>query len=171
MKYTVRAAGRTWNVEIEGQAPRYAVHIEGRRFEVDAMRLGDDSLLTLLLDRESVLAHTRAADPRRGLYDVAIGGKYRRLEVLDALALAARTATAETATGRTVLEAPMPGLVVAVHVKPGDTVKAGQPLVVMEAMKMQNELLAESAGTVREVHATVGTAVESGVELVVLDAT
>jgi biotin carboxyl carrier protein len=171
MKYAVTAAGRTWRVEIEGQAPRYVVHIDGRRFDVDAMRLGDDSLLTLLLDHESVLAHTRAADARRGLYDVAIGGKYRRLEVLDALALASRTATAEKTAGRTVLEAPMPGLVVAVHVKAGDVVQVGQPLVVMEAMKMQNELLAEAAGTVREVHATVGTAVESGVELVVLEAT
>ncbi len=171
MKYTVNAAGRTWNVEIEGQAPRYVLSIEGRRFDVDAMRLGDDSLLTLLLDRESVLAHTRAADARRGLYDVAIGGKYRRLEVLDALALASRTATPEKIAGRTVLESPMPGLVVAVHVKPGDVVQAGQPLVVMEAMKMQNELLAEAAGTVRAVYATVGTAVESGVELVVVEAT
>lgn len=170
MKYAVRAAGRTWQVEITGEAPHYLLAIDGRRFEVDAMRLGDDSLLTLLFDHESVLAHTRLADPKKGLVDVAIGGKYRRLEVLDELTLASRTATAGEKTGRTILEAPMPGLVVTVRVKAGDKVEAGTPLVVMEAMKMQNELVAEAPGIVREVRAVVGLAVESGAELVVLDA-
>lgn len=170
MKYTVCVGGRTWQVEIAGDAPRYALAIDGRPFEVDAMRLGDDSVLTLLLDRESVLAHTRLADPKRGLVDVAIAGKYRRLEVLDELTMASRTASAGEKTGRTVLEAPMPGLVVIVRVKPGDKVEAGTPLVVMEAMKMQNELVAEAPGVVREVRAVVGQAVESGAELVVLEA-
>jgi len=170
MKYAVRVAGRTWQVEIAGEAPRYTLAIDGRPFEVDAMRLGDDSLLTLLLDHESVLAHTRLADPKKGLVDVAIAGKYRRLEVLDELTLASRTAAAAETTGRIVLEAPMPGLVVNVQVKPGDKVVAGTPLVVMEAMKMQNELVAEAPGIVREVRAIVGQAVESGAELVVLEA-
>jgi biotin carboxyl carrier protein len=169
MKYAVRAGGRTWEVEISGEAPRYTVTIDGRRFDIDAMHLGDPSLLTLLLDRESVLAHARA-DLQRGFYNVAIRGKHRRLEVLDPLALASRSAAQSAATGRIVLEAPMPGMVVAVRVAPGDRVEAGTPLVVMEAMKMQNELLAEAGGVVREVRAAVGQAVESGAELVVFDA-
>ena len=170
MRFTVRAAGQSWDVAVSGDAPRYVVAIDGRSFAVDARNLGDDSLLTLLLDQRSVLAHTRAADPKRGLWDVSIDGKYRRLEVLDALASAALEAQDAAAKGGFELAAPMPGLVVAVHVRAGDRIEAGVPLVVMEAMKMQNELVAESPGTVREVRVAPGQAVESGATLVVVAA-
>jgi biotin carboxyl carrier protein len=170
MKYSVQVQGRDFQVEVDGEAPLYRVVIDGTPFQVDAANMGDDSVLTMLVDQVSVLAHTRVADARRGLYDVAIGGQYRRLEVLDELTSATQRATGTEKSGRFVLEAPMPGLVVAVQVQPGDRVELGTPLVVMEAMKMQNELLSEAAGVVREVRARVGQAVESGVELVVIDA-
>ena len=170
MKFTVRAGARAWEVDIDGEAPRYLVTIDGRRFDVDAADLGDDALLTMLLDHRSVLAHTRVADARRGLYDISIDGKYRRLEVLDALASASRNASEGVAHTGFELEAPMPGLVVAVSVQRGDRVEAGAALVVMEAMKMQNELVAESAGVVREVRVTVGQAVESGATLIIVAA-
>jgi pyruvate carboxylase subunit B len=62
----------------------------------------------------------------------------------------------------------MPGLVVRVHVQEGDEVQAGQGLVVMEAMKMENELRAAAAGTVKRVHVAPGKAVEKGAILVEL---
>jgi pyruvate carboxylase subunit B len=62
----------------------------------------------------------------------------------------------------------MPGLVVRVSVSVGDRVEAGQGIVVMEAMKMENELRATAAGTVKSVNATPGTAVEKGALLVEL---
>ena len=65
--------------------------------------------------------------------------------------------------------APMPGKVVKVLVKPGDTVTARQGVVVVEAMKMENELRAPKAGTVSEVHATEGASVEAGTTLVVIE--
>ena len=70
---------------------------------------------------------------------------------------------------RFVLAAPMPGLVVELRVAPGDAVQVGQPLVVMEAMKMQNELVSEAPGVVREVRVRLQQAVESGTELVVIE--
>lgn len=66
------------------------------------------------------------------------------------------------------LRAPMPGRVVAVHVRAGDEVAAGAPLVVVEAMKMQNELLSPCAGSVRAVPVNEGDAVERGAVLVEL---
>jgi len=170
MKYSVRTPRQVFQVEVEGRPPRYELVIDGRRFQVDAANLGDDSLLTMLLDSESILAHTRLADARRGLYEISIAGKYARLEVLGELASAAEKMAETRALDRFVLEAPMPGLVVAVRVQPGDSVQVGTPLVVMEAMKMQNELASEVAGTVREVRASVNQAVESGYELVVIEA-
>jgi biotin carboxyl carrier protein len=62
----------------------------------------------------------------------------------------------------------MPGKIVRVFVRPGDTVTARQPLVVVEAMKMENELRAGRAGTVAEVHAREGASVEAGALLIVI---
>jgi propionyl-CoA carboxylase alpha chain len=68
------------------------------------------------------------------------------------------------------LVAPMPGTVVRVGVAEGDTVTVGQPLVVLEAMKMEHEVLAFATGTVESVPVEVGTAVDTGQVLIVLKA-
>jgi pyruvate carboxylase subunit B len=78
------------------------------------------------------------------------------------------TGAAAEQAGPAPLVAPMPGLVVRVNVKPGDQVQAGQPLVVMEAMKMENELRSPSNGTVKVVRVQVGAPVEKGAVLVEL---
>ena len=56
MKYSVRVQGREYKVEIEGDRPGYRINIDGRPFQVDAANLGDDALLTMILDNESLLA-------------------------------------------------------------------------------------------------------------------
>ncbi len=170
MKYEVRVGDKCFDVEIDGVSPRYTVRIDGRALELDAERLGDPSLLSILLDNDSYLAHAVPLDARRGQLGVSISGKYARLEVLDPLAVLAEQMHAATAGDSYVLEAPMPGLVVDVHVAPGDRVEVGTPLLVIEAMKMQNELASEVAGTVREVRARVREPVESGAPLVAIEA-
>ena len=71
-------------------------------------------------------------------------------------------------TGPAPLIAPMPGLLVRVNVQPGDEVQVGQPLVVMEAMKMENELRSTASGIVGSVRVQPGVAVEKGAVLVEL---
>jgi biotin carboxyl carrier protein len=83
-----------------------------------------------------------------------------------ALAQRARSAAAE---GPLTVRSPMPGRLVKVLVKAADKIAAGQAVVVVEAMKMENELRAPRAGVVRELRATEGAAVESGQDLVVID--
>jgi biotin carboxyl carrier protein len=110
-------------------------------------------------------------DGGRGRYTLWIDGYRYEVEALDERTRAIRdmsTATA-VASGPAPLVAPMPGLVVRVNVEPGDTVDAGQGLVVMEAMKMENELRAPAGGTVRRVSVAPGTAVEKGAVLVELE--
>ena len=92
MKLLVRVQGRAFQVEIERRTDAWALVVDGKHFPVDVSHLGDPSLLTMLVGGRSVLAHTRVADRRRGLYDVSIGGRYRRLEVLDPLAAATQEA-------------------------------------------------------------------------------
>jgi pyruvate carboxylase subunit B len=88
----------------------------------------------------------------------------------DALAVELQKLTDVASPGRaSIVAAPMPGLVIRVNVSVGDTVAAGQGLVVMEAMKMENELKATGAGVVARVHVTAGVPVEKGALLVEIE--
>ena len=101
--------------------------------------------------------------------DARVLGRHYEVEVLDELLLAARDAEKVQAhTGAYVLRAPMPGLVVHVQAEAGKHVKAGDALVIMEAMKMRNELLAEVAGVVNTVAVAVGDKVDSQAALVTI---
>ena len=106
----------------------------------------------------------------RGKYRLWIDGYRFEAEALDERTRSIRDLSAVRAgpTGPAPIVAPMPGLIVRVSVKVGDNVVAGQGVVVMEAMKMENELRATAAGVVKSVEVSVGTAVEKGAVLVAL---
>jgi pyruvate carboxylase subunit B len=105
------------------------------------------------------------------LYDLSVGGFRFTVEALDDRAKVIREIS--RASGRPAgpahLAAPMPGLIVRVNVNEGDQVRAGQGLVVMEAMKMENELRATAAGVVRRVLVSAGSAVEKGAMLLEME--
>ena len=107
----------------------------------------------------------------RGKYTLWVDGYRFETEALDERTRSIRDLSAARAgpTGPAPILAPMPGLIVRVSVKAGDRVEAGQGLVVMEAMKMENELRATSAGVVKSVEVAAGTAVEKGALLVALE--
>jgi acetyl/propionyl-CoA carboxylase alpha subunit len=106
----------------------------------------------------------------RGRYTLWVDGYRFETEALDERTRAIRDLSAASAgpVGPAPILAPMPGLIVRVNVKVGDTVEAGQGVVVMEAMKMENELRATAAGVVKSVEVAAGTAVEKGTLLVAL---
>ena len=107
----------------------------------------------------------------RGRYTLWIDGYRFEAEALDERTRSIQDLSAAGAApvGPAQVRAPMPGLIVRVNVKAGDKVQAGQGIVVMEAMKMENELRATAAGTVKSVEVVPGTAVEKGALLVALD--
>jgi pyruvate carboxylase subunit B len=106
----------------------------------------------------------------RGRYRLWTDGHRFEVEALDERRRAIQdlTGAGGAARGPSPLVAPMPGLVVRIEVNPGDLVEAGQPLVVMEAMKMENELRSTGPGTVSAVRVQTGQAVEKGAILVEL---
>ena len=169
MKYVVSWQDRTWEVEVSGERPQYCVRIDGKEYPVDAHALGDASMLSVLLDHTSYLTHVVPSTTSRDHWDVAVGGKFARIEVLDELSSMAKQMHAAQSSGSFVLTAPMPGLIVDIKVQSGDRVEVGTPLIVMEAMKMQNELTSEIAGTVQEIHAAPQDAVESGAKLMEIE--
>ena len=107
----------------------------------------------------------------RGKFTLWVDGYRFDTEALDERTRSIRDLSAAAAgpTGPAPIIAPMPGLIVRVNVNPGEQVVAGQGIVVMEAMKMENELRATADGTVRSVEVVAGTAVEKGALLVALE--
>jgi pyruvate carboxylase subunit B len=107
----------------------------------------------------------------RGRYTLWLDGFRYEVEALDERTRAIRELSGASAapSGPAPLVAPMPGMIVRVAVQIGEQVQAGQSLIVMEAMKMENELRATAAGTVKAVLAQAGTAVEKGAVLLELE--
>ena len=123
-------------------------------------------LTHLLLDAESLtlLVERREA----GVWHLGFRGARYEIRVVDERTrhIQALAGVPASSTGPAILRAPMPGLVVRVLVSAGQTVQAGQGLVVLEAMKMENELRAGGTATVRAVAVVAGQAVEKGEVLI-----
>lgn len=164
----------------------YVVEVEGRRFEVeigaDGVRVDGRALSVDGLDRSRAAGGALVLDGRplpfraeRGLepgaWEIEIAGRTWSVSALTRSRRLARDraeAVAGPAAATFRLAAPMPGLIVALEVKPGDPVQKGQGLVIMEAMKMENELRSEMDGVVESVRVEPRQAVERGQLLVVV---
>jgi Acetyl/propionyl-CoA carboxylase, alpha subunit len=165
MKYIVDLNGKRHEVDLVGEAAvldgeSTAAHLED--IEGTPVRL-----VTIGREVHRVVARRGAT---RGSYTLWVDGYRFEGEALDERTRAIRdiTAAASKSSGPSPVNAPMPGLVVRINVAVGDKVQAGQGVVVMEAMKMENELRASAAGIVKAVHVEVGKAVEKGTMLVEL---
>ena len=164
---------------------KYVVQVGEERvvveLEADGVHVGDERLRAHLAEVEGTPVRLVAIGDEvhrvlvrrhggRGRYTLWLDGYRYEVEALDERTRAIRdlSAASNVAAGPAPLLAPMPGLVVRVNVEPGAEVRAGQPLVVMEAMKMENELRSPADGTVKSVAARVGQAVEKGALLIEL---
>lgn len=168
VRYYVTVRGRERVVDIaEDAAGPTSLTLDGKPVEADLIELHGGSLHSLLLDgqsREMVLE--REGDRVK----VWLDGEKIEVTVRDEVSRALASVLKAPPPGPSVVEAPMPGVVVAIPVKVGDTVAAGQPVVVVEAMKMQNELLAETPGIVESIDVRPGQTVDRGAKLVRLRA-
>lgn len=167
MKFVIRVDGEEKSVSIEKTDGVFKVEIDGNAVEVDCVFFGDTGYMSMLIDNESYLIESGPRDASTGRYFARVMGRHYEVDVLDELLLAVRDAEeAAEHTGAHTVEAPMPGVIVEVKVAPGDHVDAGVPVVIMEAMKMQNELITEVAGVVSEVLVSPKDTVDSRVPLV-----
>lgn len=166
MKYIVNVNGEDHEVDLEGATASGAGgRVDGRVVEVEGTPV---RMVTLGTAVHRVVARRGAG---RGQFTFWLDGHRFETEALDERARAIRELSGAAAgpAGPAPLVAPMPGLIIRVNVAVGDTVQAGQGLVVMEAMKMENELRAQAAGVVRRVACAPGSAVEKGVVLIELE--
>ncbi len=165
MKFVATVGDRTETVEITGTAGAYRVMIGDQVWEVDG-RLTPQGLCSLLIGGVSYTADVTVED---GVTIVDVGGETYALQVEEHTRYLIRThGGAGAGRGVRTLTAPLPGRVTHVAVRTGDAVQPGDTLLVIEAMKMENEFRAVAAGTVAEVRVQPGQAVNAGDVLVVL---
>ena len=167
MKYVVDVNGTRVVVELDGTGAT----VDGERHEVALTPVVGTPVQLVRIGQEVHRVLARRGDSR-GRWVLDVDGTRFETEALDERLRTIRdlTAASEVQSGPAPVVAPMPGLVVRVNVRAGDVVSAGQGLVVMEAMKMENELRASAAGVVLAVRAEPGTAVNKGAVLVELGA-
>ena len=167
MRYVVTVNGEEREVTLDGATARTAdVEVEAHIADLDETPV---KLVTVDGRVYRVLAHRGSAP---GQYSLQLGGYRFEVEALDERTRAIRqlSRAAGRLSGPASLVAPMPGLVVRVLVEAGDRVQTGQGVVVIEAMKMENELRARGPAVVRRVAVAAGSAVEKGTLLVEFDA-
>ena len=156
----IAADGKETLVEVERASGGYVVVVDGSRYEVDYAIAGGRRRSLVIGGRQRALSVVREKGNR---YGVAGLGSEETLEVLDPLEHLVRSAGGEaTVLGSGSVSAYMPGRVVTVLVGEGDTVSAGQGIVVLEAMKMENEIDTEVAGVVKKIFVEAGQSVEGG---------
>jgi acetyl/propionyl-CoA carboxylase alpha subunit len=158
VRYAVLLDGQVIEVEVDGDR----VIVAGQPHTATLAVIPGTPLRQLLLDGRPMTLSVESLG--RGRWVLAPGGERREIEVLDERALHIRglTASGDRPRAMPVLRAPMPGLVLRVQVAPGQQVPAGAGLVVLEAMKMENELKAPAPAVIKAVRVQAGAAVEKG---------
>jgi biotin carboxyl carrier protein len=166
MKYHVTIRSHTYVIDVEGGA----VTIDGDRLEAHWAAIPGSPLIHLLLAKDSWTVASQPLDASGRRWALSAAGERLEAEVQDDRS---KQIEALTGSGRKqaiggVISAPMPGLIVRIEVTVGQEVAAGTGVVVVEAMKMENELRAHGRGVVEQIHVAAGDRVEKGTPLVTL---
>ena len=174
MKFEFEVADRLRTVEVHREARGFRVIVDGRPRVVDAVRVAGDAWSLVIRDGDDA-AQARSVEavvtpqPATGGLDVHVGGHHVLVNRRGGHGRRTREGGSTSGTGPQRITTPMPGKVVRVLVKAGDEVKPRQSLVVVEAMKMENDLRASREGRVREVLAREGQSVDAGTVLVIVE--
>jgi biotin carboxyl carrier protein len=166
MKYEVLIDGNSHKVELERADKGYLCMVDGEPFDLNVVMTARDVL--------SVIHEGRHYEAKReysllGETHVIIGSERFTAEVRDPRSLRSRRAAAGQEAGPAKIIAPMPGKVVRVIAKEGDEVEAGQGIVVVEAMKMQNEIKTTKKGKVTKIAVKEASAVNAGDLLAIVE--
>lgn len=162
MKYIATVKDREYTIEID---PDKGILIDGEPQLIDFRRLPSGGVTSLLMNHRSISA---VVEERSDHWEVLIEGELYAVQVQDerAYRLERMRSTGLTVDGEAIVTSPMPGIIVAVSVSVGDMVRHGDKIVILESMKMENELRAPCDGMVSHVHVAAGASVEKDQPLV-----
>jgi len=167
MVYDIVISEKTYRVEIAREGSRWAGKIDGKRFEVDAVPTARDILS--IVEGEGKAYEVKRERALSGDLHMLVGSSRYSCEINDPRSLRTRRARAGTAEGPQKITAPMPGKVVRILVPQGEMVEAGKGVIVVEAMKMQNELKSPKAGKVQKLLVAEGATVNAGDTLAIIE--
>lgn len=167
MVYDIVISEKTYRVEVTRDGSRWSGTIDGKRFEVDAVPTARDILS--ILEGDGNAFEVKRERALNGELHMLVGSSRYACEINDPRSLRTRRAAAGGAEGPQKITAPMPGKVVRILAAQGDTVEAGKGVVVVEAMKMQNELKSPKSGKVQKVLVAEGATVNAGDTLAIIE--
>jgi biotin carboxyl carrier protein len=168
MKYQTRIGDKTYEVELTAGDDGTGVSVDGNEVNVDYFEISAGAIYSIIIDGRSYELWVRREGKE---YEVFAEGRTLNVAVLDERRQRVESMKAAIPSVRTgfVLKAPMPAVVTAVLVEPGQEVKKGDVLCRLEAMKMENEIAAEADGVVVEVNVAAGDGVEQNDVLIVVE--
>jgi biotin carboxyl carrier protein len=169
MPYEVRINQRTAIVELlSRKQEQLLVLVDGREYRLDVQQVGAGKLSILHNNKSYNIELIEREGPRR--FHVNTNTRTFEVDIIDAEAkYLANRRKGQEEEGESIIRAPIPGKVVRVLVREGDTVEAGQTVVILSAMKMESEFKAGRSGTVREVAVEEGQTVDARQSLVAID--
>ena len=166
MAFIAKLGEQTYSVEIEELGKSvYRVSIDGNEFLVDGKKTGRSSY-SLIVDNRSFEVDV---DNSEDEYRVLVDGRNYRVNLMDERRVRVGTQSGIQLEGSQKISVPMPGKVIAVLVAEGDTVEKEQGLIIVEAMKMENEVKSPIAGTVKQIKVKAGETVDGGTVLVIVE--
>ena len=166
MRLNAEIAGERVALEMRREGGRVSAEVGGRRYELEARALGAGEYLLI---HEGRVYECRVGARADGEAEVTVGARAYGVRLTDPKHLRGAGMAGTHDAGRAQIKAPMPGKVVRVLVEAGQAVEAGQGVVVVEAMKMQNELKSPKAGSVAEFRVEPGATVNAGDVLAVIE--
>src|SRR5579862_4035308 len=166
MTYDVVVDGKTHRVELSREGNLWSCKVDGQQIDVDAQLTARDILSALVDGKAYEIKRERSL---QGELHMVIGSARYAVDVQDPRSLRTRRTIAGAESGPQKIKAPMPGKIVRVLVAENDEVKAGQGVIVMEAMKMQNEMKSPKDGKIQKILIAEGSAVNAGDTLAIIE--
>jgi biotin carboxyl carrier protein len=167
MAFIAKLGDQSYTVEIEENGKSvYRISVDGNEFLVDGKKTGRTNF-SLIVDNRSFEIEVDNTDDE---YRVLVDGRNYRIHLVDERRV--RVGAVQSGLqlqGRQMVSVPMPGKIIAVLVAIGDAVEMGQGLVIVEAMKMENEVRSPISGEVKEIKVKPGDTVEGGALLVIVE--
>jgi biotin carboxyl carrier protein len=165
MKYYATLDDHEYECTLEEEGGAIFITVAGKRYCANLAHIGRTRAFSLVLDGASF---EFTLDEQEDHIELSGGAGHFHIGVLDARTHAARakTAGARAVSGPRTVKAQMPGIVRELKVALGDKVEKGQPLLILEAMKMQNDIRSDRPGVVKALHVAAGDTVEKGAKLV-----
>ncbi len=164
MKLNARLGKESFKINIERNGENYRILLNDREYSIQVRKV-EQSFYSLLIDNK---AYELSVDKEGDRNLVEVGGDVFSVEIFDA-AYSKERKTGEEPEGKQIIKSIMPGKVIKIIANIGDEVKEGQGLIIMEAMKMENEITSPKSGRVVDIRVQEGNTVESDAELIAIE--